>query len=119
VNASIKTSDQIILNPQGYLSMQAGANELVIGGNLQYTWGGNGDQQLIAGIYYRAKDAFIPMVGFEMKNIRITFTYDATTSSLQQYNNSRGAYEFALMDQGFYSQFNGDRRQSMCPSFKQ
>jgi type IX secretion system PorP/SprF family membrane protein len=119
VNASIKTSDQVILNPQGYYSTQAGSNEMVLGGNLQYNLANNGDQQLIAGIYYRAGDSFIPMIGFEMKNIRLTFTYDATTSSLKNYNSGRGAYEFSLMDQGFYSQYNGDRRQSMCPSFKQ
>jgi hypothetical protein len=57
------------------------------------------------------------MIGFEFKNIRLTFTYDATTSSLKQYNNSRGAYEFALMNRGFYDEYNGDKRQSLCPTF--
>jgi hypothetical protein len=79
---------------------------------------GDGDTQLFGGLYYRAGDAFIPMVGFEWKSVRLMFTYDATTSSLNQYNHSRGAFEFALMRNGFYNEYNGDRRQSMCPSFK-
>jgi hypothetical protein len=58
------------------------------------------------------------MIGFEWKNIRLSFTYDATTSPLKQYNNSRGAYEFALLHHGFYPEYNGNRRQSFCPSFR-
>jgi len=72
--------------------------------------------QLIGGLFYRPGDAFIPMVGFEWKMFKLMFTYDATTSSLKQYNNGRGAFEFALLRHGFYNEYNGDRRQSMCPN---
>jgi type IX secretion system PorP/SprF family membrane protein len=118
VNASIKLNDQVIINPMAYYSTTTKASELVGGGNVQYNLSGDGDTQLFGGLYYRAGDAFIPMVGFEWKTVRLMFTYDATTSSLNQYNHSRGAFEFALMRNGFYNEYNGDRRQSMCPSFK-
>lgn len=118
VNASIKLNDQVILNPQGYYSAEAKASEAVIGGNAAYNLSGDGESQLIGGLYYRVGDAFIPMIGFEWKSLKLMFTYDATTSSLNQYNHSRGAFEFALMRPGFYNDYNGDRRQSMCPSFK-
>jgi hypothetical protein len=70
---------------------------------------------LIAGIYYRGGDALIPMVGFEINNIRFTFSYDVTTSSLSKYNSLQGAQEFNVMKKGFYSE--SDTRQVMCPKF--
>jgi hypothetical protein len=118
VNTSLKLNEQVIVNPMAYFSTTTKASELVAGGNVQYNLSGDGESQLIGGLYYRAGDAVIPMVGFEWKSIKLMFTYDATTSSLNKYNHSRGAYEFALLRPGFYSDYNGDRRQSMCPSFK-
>ncbi|RZK47448.1 MAG: type IX secretion system membrane protein PorP/SprF [Pedobacter sp.] len=117
VNASIKMNDELIINPMGYYSRQASASELVVGGNLQYNLSGDGEIQLIGGAYYRLNESIIPMVGFSWKNVKLMFTYDATMSSLKQYNNSRGAFEFALINNGFYSDYNGDRRQSLCPTF--
>ena len=117
-NASIKVSDFVIVNPMVYFSTQAKTTETVAGGNVQYNLSGDGEMQLFGGLYYRPGDAFIPMVGFEWKSIKLMFTYDATTSSLNQYNNGRGAYEFALMKSGFYDEYFGDRRQSLCPSFR-
>ncbi|RYF97258.1 MAG: type IX secretion system membrane protein PorP/SprF [Chitinophagaceae bacterium] len=117
VNASIKMNDMVILNPMAYYSTQAKSSELVAGGNIQYNLSGDGEIQLIGGIYYRPGDAIIPMVGFSWKNVRLVFSYDATSSSLKQYNNSRGAFEFALINHGFYSDYNGDKRQSWCPTF--
>lgn len=119
LNGSFKTSDQIILNPMAYYTNQAGASETVAGINLQYNLAGDGDNQLIAGIYYRVGDSFIPMIGFVYKTIRLCFTYDVTTSSLSNYNSGRGAWEFSIIQNGVYDQYNGDRHQSLCPSFKQ
>ena len=118
INGSFKTSDMVILNPMAYYTVQADASELVAGFNVQYNLSGDGDQQLIGGLYFRFNDAVIPMVGFVYKNIRLMFTYDVTTSSLTQYNNGNGAWEFAIIRPGYYSDYNGDQHQSLCPSFK-
>ncbi len=118
LNGSFKTSDMVIVNPMAYYTQQADAHELVAGFNVQYNLSGDGDQQLIGGLYYRPSDAVIPMVGFIYKSIRLMFTYDVTTSSLKQYNNGNGAWEFAVIRPGYYSDYNGDRHQSLCPSFK-
>jgi type IX secretion system PorP/SprF family membrane protein len=118
-NASIKVNDQTIINPMAYYTTTAGAQEVSIGMTAQYDLQDNGDQQVIGGIFYRAGDAIIPTIGFIYHNIKLTFSYDITTSSLKNYNNGYGAFEFALESQGFYSEYNGDRRQSLCPSFKQ
>ncbi len=118
LNGSFKTSEMVIFNPMAYYTQQAGAHELVGGFNLAYNLSGDGDQQLIGGLYYRAGDAVIPLVGFVYKNIRIMFTYDVTTSPLKQYNNGNGAWEFAVVRPGYYSEYNGDVHQSLCPTFK-
>src|SRR5579871_4821759 len=119
INGSFKTSDMVIVNPMGYYTNQAGASETVLGLNAQYNLSNDGEQQVVGGLYYRVGDAVIPMIGFIYKNIRLMFTYDVTASSLSKYNGSRGAWEFSLVDYGTYNQYNGDRRQSLCPSFKQ
>jgi type IX secretion system PorP/SprF family membrane protein len=119
VNASLKANDQVIVNPMGYFTTMAGAQEMVLGLNVQYNLQDEGDQQVIFGLYDRLGDAIVPMIGFVYKNIRLTFTYDVTTSALKNYDNGYGAWEFALISQGFYNQYNGDKRQSLCPNFKQ
>jgi type IX secretion system PorP/SprF family membrane protein len=118
INGSFKTSDMVIINPMAYYTSQADASELVFGLNVAYNLSGDGDQQLIGGLYDRPGDAIIPMIGFVYKNIRMMFSYDVTTSSLKQYNNGNGAWEFAIIRPGYYPEFNGDQHQSLCPSFK-
>ena len=118
-NGSFKASDQVIVDPMAYYTSMAGASEAVFGLSAQYDLLDAGDQQVIGGLFFRVGDAVIPMIGFVYKNIKLMFTYDVTTSSLRHYDGGYGAYEFGLISQGFYGQYNGDRRQSLCPSFKQ
>jgi type IX secretion system PorP/SprF family membrane protein len=120
LNGSFKLNDDWIINPNAYYSNQAKASELVFGGNAAYNLVGDGSKVIFGGVYYRWNDAAIAMIGFEMNNIRFTFTYDATMSTLRNFNNSNGAMEFSLIKNGFYNQYFGDknmRRQSMCPRF--
>jgi type IX secretion system PorP/SprF family membrane protein len=115
VNAILKVHDKVIINPNAYFSMQAKATELAGGLVANYNLSEAGEKQLIAGLYYRHKDAVIPMMGFELNNLRFTFSYDATVSTLRSFNGYRGASEFTLVKKGFYPQSTG--RQSMCPQF--
>lgn len=117
LNAIIKTSDVVIINPAAYFTTQAGATEFSLGMNAAYDLTGDGSKQIIGGLFYRYNDAVIPMVGLQVSNIRFTFSYDVTTSSLKNYNHSMGAEEFNVMDKGFYTQFNSDKRQTLCPTF--
>ncbi len=118
LNALIKVNDRVIINPNIYYTNQARSSEFVLGLNANYNLSGEGgEKQLIAGLYYRAGDAAIAVVGFEIKNIRFTFSYDATTSSLSKYNNYRGASEFNILKKGFYSETNSGSRQVLCPKF--
>lgn len=117
LNALIKMSDVVIINPSAYYTTMAGASEFVLGMNAAYNLSGNGNKQIIAGLFYRYGDAVIPMIGLEVSNVRFTFSYDVTTSSLKNFNQSLGAEEFNVLDKGFYNQFNGDKRETLCPVF--
>lgn len=118
LNGSIKLNDQWIINPNAYFTVQAKSYEAVAGLNAHYNLSGDGDNILIAGLYYRYKESLIPMVGLGYKDFVFSFTYDATMSSLKNYNGTRGAFEFSLVRQGVFEKFNGNRRQTICPSFK-
>jgi type IX secretion system PorP/SprF family membrane protein len=117
-DAMIKLNESWIISPGAYFTSQAKASELNLGLHANYNLSGNGEHQLIGGVYYRAGDAVIPMIGYQWKNFRFMFAYDATVSSLSNYNNLYGATEFALQYNGFYDTYNGDKRQSLCPGFK-
>ncbi len=118
LNGSFKLNDRVIVNPNVYGSLQAKSTELVAGINAHYNLSGDGEKILIAGVYYRHKDAIIPLVGLGVKDISFTFSYDVTTSSLRDYNNGRGAIEFSVLKQGLVDRYRGNRRESLCPTFK-
>lgn len=115
INAIVKLNNRVIINPNIYYTTQARSAEFMLGMNANYNLSGAGEKQLLAGVYYRQGDAVVPMVGFEISNIRFTFSYDVTTSSLSNFNNSQGAQEFNLMKKGFYPNASG--RQVLCPTF--
>lgn len=118
LNGSFMVNDQWILNPNAYYTRQVNSSELVMGMNARYNLSGDGESELIGGVYYRHKDAFIPLVGLALKSYAFTFTYDATISSLKNFNNTRGAYEISIVKQGLFDSYNGNRRQTICPSFR-
>ncbi len=118
LNGSFMLNDRVIINPNIYASLQAKSYEIVGGLNAHYNLSGDGEKVLIAGAYYRYKDAVIPMIGLGLKDYTLTFTYDVTQSSLKTYNNGRGAIEFSIIKQGVVDKYSGNKRESMCPSFK-
>ena len=102
LNAMYKVDDQWIINPNAYVSKMGNVYEVVAGMNANYNLSGDGSKQMIGGLYYRYQDAAIPMVGFQLNDLKITASYDATVSSLKTYNNGYGAYEISLVKTGTY-----------------
>ena len=116
VNAILKVNPRVIINPNIYFTTQTNAIELTAGMNANYNLDEfDNDKQLKFGFYYRYKDAIIPVVGFETKNLAFTFSYDGTVSNLSRFNSFRGGSEISIIKKGFYPS-NTDR-QSMCPKF--
>lgn len=117
IDGIFKVSENVIVNPNAYYTRQASASELMLGLNAAFNLSEHGEKQFIAGAYYRYSDAFIPMAGIEINHLRFMFSYDATTSSLKNFNHSVGAFEFNITKKGFYSAFFGDKKQTLCPTF--
>ena len=118
LNGSFMVNEDWIINPNAYFTMQAESSELVAGLNGHYNLSGDGEYVLMGGLYYRFNESIIPLIGLGYKDYAFTFTYDATMSTLKNYNNMRGAYEFSLVKQGVFDRYNGNRRSSICPTFK-
>lgn len=118
INGSFKLSDMVIINPNSYISIQSKATEWLVGANVHYNIAGMGENVLIAGLYTRNADAIIPMIGIGLKDYVATFTYDATMSTLKNFNQTRGAFEVSIIKHGVFDQYNGNRKETMCPTFK-
>jgi type IX secretion system PorP/SprF family membrane protein len=116
INASIKLQDVWIVNPNIYVSKMGNSWETVAGFNANRDLTGNGVSQLILGLYYRNKDAFIPMVGYQVNDLKFTINYDATVSSLGSQNGTRGAYEISIVKSGIFPSSAG--RAVRCPTVK-
>lgn len=116
-NATIRAGDAWLINPNVYYSTMANTSEITLGSLFQRDLSAsrNGSLQLLAGIYYRVGDAIIPTIGFDIANTKITFNYDATTSSLRNYNPTVGAYEISLIKSGLYK---GREKNVKCPTVK-
>jgi type IX secretion system PorP/SprF family membrane protein len=114
-NAMLKLNKSLILQPSIYYSNQASASQVVLGLSTRINLISGGETQLISGVYYRNKEAIIPLMGFQIKTLQFNFSYDATVSTLKSYNKSMGAGEISLIKKGFYP--NTPSRQTLCPSF--
>lgn len=118
LNASLKVNDQLIVQPNIYYSRQAGSWEAVGGLAALYNVSGDGEYTLSAGAYHRIGESLIPQLGMGVHQLQFTFSYDATTSSLKNFNNRRGAFEFSVTKQGIANPYRGNRQQSLCPTFR-
>jgi type IX secretion system PorP/SprF family membrane protein len=116
-DAILKASNRVIINPNAYFTVQAKSTEFMLGMTANYNLSEAGEKQFIIGLYDRFGDAVVPMVGFELNHVRFTFSYDVTTSALNDFNNSEGASEFNVLKKGFYNTYNGNQHQSLCPQF--
>jgi type IX secretion system PorP/SprF family membrane protein len=114
VNGSFRAGDAWIVNPNLYVSKMSTAYEVVGGINGQRKLSEDGNTQLILGAYYRVSDALIPMVGFQQSGYKLTFSYDATASTLKNYNQTRGAYEVSIIKQGLID----PSRELKCPAVR-
>lgn len=116
VNSNIKLQDIWIINPNVYVSKMGNAWETVIGFNANRDLSGDGSKQLILGLYYRNQDALIPMAGYEVNDMRFTFSYDATISTLNNFNGTRGAYELSIIKSGVFP--SSGSRAVRCPTVR-
>lgn len=114
LNANMKVRDYWIVNPNVFYSQVGNVRQLVAGVNANRDLGDNGARQLIMGVYYRTGDAVIPLFGYQINDLRMTFNYDATISTLSKTNFTRGAFEISVVKTGIFP--NSQGRQLRCPT---
>lgn len=113
LNSHIKIENRWIVNPNIYYSKMGNVSETVIGMNANRNLSGDGVSQLILGLYYRVGDAAIPVIGYQINDLKITANYDATVSTLGTYNASQGGYEISIVKTGLYGSATG--KAIKCP----
>lgn len=116
-DAMIKLNEQLIISPAVYYTNQARSSELVAGMQLNFNVAEGGDQQFIAGLYSRQGDALIPMLGYQWRGFRFSFTYDVTNSPLRNFNTGRGANELSLLFEGIVNPGYRSPSSFTCPRF--
>jgi type IX secretion system PorP/SprF family membrane protein len=72
-------------------------------------------QSVVGGLWYRGRDAFIMLLGFEAGQCRIGYSYDVTVSKLT--NATAGSHEVSLGYQFTCKQPKPKYRPVVCPAF--
>ncbi len=117
---SYKSSPTTMWSPSAYYTFQKSASELVVGAMLNKSTNGgvalNSQRaEVLAGVYYRLKDALILMGGYQWKNTQFLVSYDQTLSGLAVANSGFGAIEFSIIYTGRYQGGGSPRRYLGCP----
>lgn len=97
------TGTKFSILPSAVFFMQGASREITIGSSLRYRikngtkiTGFSNESGIAFGIHYRFKDAVIPQVYFEIKDISVGFSYDINISSLRNTSHFNGGPEISL-----------------------
>jgi len=111
----------VYMNDQSSADLTMG---LVYGYNLNNSYAytnsdANEDITLLAGVWYRYKDAVIPHLGIEWGNVRAGISYDINVSQLTTASNLKGGFELAISYTFTTSEDSKIRKETLCPRGKQ
>ena len=70
-----------------------------------------------AGMFYRGKDAFMPVVKLDYYQYSLGISYDVNSSKLKSASQYRGAYEVTLAYKAFNNKYNTSANKVKCPLF--
>jgi type IX secretion system PorP/SprF family membrane protein len=94
--------------------------EEIIGGGLYSRKIGDEDvptYTIHAGLYYRYKDAVIPVVKMDYYPFSLAFSYDINASKLSTASQGRGGVEISLSYIAFVDRDNSSKNATKCPKF--
>jgi len=89
-------ADQLDVVAELMISTQGKYKEIMPGALLKYNMDPTRDQIILAGVYYRLKDAAIARVGYNYKTTTVGFSYDMNISKFIAATNQRGAFEIYI-----------------------
>ena len=101
----------------GNVMLQNPYREIIMGGMFKWTKPDNSNSPAVTmylGAFYRFQDAIVPTFKMRYKQTSVTFSYDATTSSLKPALNSVGTYEISIFFSGNWGNFDDKH---LCPRF--
>jgi type IX secretion system PorP/SprF family membrane protein len=122
IEAMLKTSENLIINPSAYYTTQSGAKEILYGSlfliNLYKPTEQIAANQLIFGTFHRWEEAIVGVAGIQRNGLRFMASYDYTISSLPIYaGKGTGAFEISVRYEGIYTENSKGRRLYHCPRF--
>jgi type IX secretion system PorP/SprF family membrane protein len=100
--------------------MQGGARQIQGGLLLSHDFLNNDDNQKMAisgGLFYRYKDALVPVIKLDYNKLGIGVNYDVNISKLKTASQLRGSYEITISYKAFTSSQNSSVNKVRCPAF--
>jgi len=128
IGFSYKLSEKVALLPSFVYQNDAKAVDFIAGSAIGYKMLSSNDKKaftLLGGLYYRMQDAAIAMIGAKFRNYQVGFSYDATTSSLNNVKNDPNigqkavvnAFEVSLIYLGFFKRAVPNQTSIPCRFF--
>lgn len=120
-NAAVSAfvNDHISYQVQANYASQGTYQEIMAGGMVHWTQVATKVTTtfiISGGLYYRYKDALIPIVKVKYQNMALGVSYDVNVSSLKTASLMQGGYEVTLFYSGNYTD-KGETRKTVCPKF--
>jgi type IX secretion system PorP/SprF family membrane protein len=102
VHANFETmlNDRLVLNTNGIYQFQDEAKYFSVGGAFGYSLDGAENMMLLSGVWYWSDNAVIPYLGLVYKDMQFGFSYDVTTSKLNQATRKPNTFEISFIIRG-------------------
>jgi len=119
LSTPINSSNQMIVYVDYF--MQGGSRQIQGGLIINRNLVDNGDENqnigVSAGLFYRWKDAFVPVVKLDYNKMSVGISYDVNSSKLKTASQMRGGYEITLSYKAFRNNYNSSADKVKCPAF--
>jgi type IX secretion system PorP/SprF family membrane protein len=121
VNAglSVPLSDENKLIIYGDYFMQGGSRQGQGGLMISHDFSQFLDEKagIGAGVFYRFKDAMVPVIKIDFYHVGLGITYDINLSKLKTASQSRGGFELTLSYKAYRDIHNSSANKVKCPAF--
>lgn len=99
---------------------QGGAQEIMGGALYSYALGDSPDNPeyiVSGGVFVRWKDAIVPVIKMQRRQLSLGLSYDVNISPLRATSRGRGGFELSLSYIGFVKKMSSSQEKVICPKF--
>ena len=116
LSRNISDADKLIFYADYF--MQGGSRQIQGGLLLNHDFTEQANKTAITGgLFYRYKDAIVPVIQIEYTQMLLGISYDVNISKLKSASQLRGGYEITLSYKGFRNNYNSASDKTRCPTF--